>query len=75
VRESQYTKSIEARGEVKRARADILRVLLSRLGAPAPEPLRLALEGTNDLGVLDRWLEAAVVATSWADLQVAMQPR
>jgi hypothetical protein len=77
VRESQYSKSIEARGEqkgeAKRARADLLRVLQSRLGAPAPEPTRLAIEGTNDLGALDRWFDAAVAATSWADFQAATQ--
>jgi hypothetical protein len=76
VRESQYLKSFEARGEhkgeVKRARADVLRVLQSRLGTPAPEPIRLAIEGTNDLGVLDRWFEAALAASSWADFQAAM---
>jgi hypothetical protein len=72
VRESQYTKSFEARGEVKRARADVLRVLQSRLGTPAPEPVRLAVEGTNDLGVLDRWFDAALVAASWEDFQAAM---
>jgi hypothetical protein len=73
VRESQYLKSFEDRGEVKRARADLLRVLLSRLGSPAPEPIRLAIEGTNDLGILDRWFDAALAAASWADFQAAMQ--
>jgi hypothetical protein len=77
VRESQYSKSIEARGEQKgeaRARrADMLRVLQSRLDTPAPEPLRLAIEGTNDLAILDRWFEAALTAPSWADFQAVVQ--
>jgi hypothetical protein len=76
VRESQYSKTIEARGEIKgelRARrADMLRVLQSRLGSPVPEPIRLAIEGTNDLAILDRWFDAALAAASWADFQAAM---
>src|SRR5262249_1869279 len=71
VRESQYLKSFEDRGEVKRARVDVLRVLQSRLGTPAPEPIRLAAEGTNDLGVRARWFDAALAATSWEAFQAA----
>jgi hypothetical protein len=78
VRESQYLKSFEdrgeAKGEVKRARTYLLRGLQSRLGSPVPEPIRLAIEGTNDLAVLDRWFDAALAAASWADFQAAMQP-
>jgi hypothetical protein len=77
VRESQYSKTIEARGEqkgeLKRARADLLRALQSRLGTPAPEPIRLAIEGTNDLGILDRWFDAALTAPSWSDFQTQMK--
>jgi len=76
MRESQYLKSAEIRGEQKGElrgrRADMLRVLQSRLGTPAPEPIRLAIEGTNDLGVLDRWFDAALTAASWADFQAVM---
>src|SRR5207237_6634505 len=73
VRESQYSKSYEVKGEVKRARTDLLRLLQSRLGAPIPEPLRLAIEGTNDLGILDRWFDTALTAASWEEFQAAMQ--
>jgi hypothetical protein len=73
VRESQYLKSFEDKGRVKQARADVLRILQSRLGMPAPEPIRLAVEGTNDLGILDRWFDAALAATSWADFQTVIQ--
>jgi len=73
VHESQYTKTIEARGEVRGRRAYLLRVLQARLGTPAPEPIRLAVEGTNDLAILDRWFDAALVATSWGDFQAAIQ--
>jgi hypothetical protein len=72
VRESQYTKSIEAKGEVRARRADILRLLQFRLGTPAPEPIRLAIEGTNDLGTLDRWFDAALSVTSWTGFQAAL---
>src|SRR5262249_33636554 len=79
MRESQYSKTIEARGEhkgeVKRARADVLRARQSPLGTPAPEAIRLAIEGTNGLGVWDRWFEAALTAASWVDFQAAMQQR
>jgi len=76
VRESQYLKSFEIRGEQKGElhgrRAYLLRVLQSRLCTPAPEPIRLAIEGTTDLGVLDRWFDAALTAASWADFQAVM---
>ena len=51
----------------------MLRVLQSRLGTPAPEPIRLALEGTNDLAILDRWFDAALAVRSWEEFQAAMQ--
>src|SRR5262249_59387040 len=77
VRESQYLKSFEIKGEqtgeARRARADMLRLLQSRLGTPAPEAVQLAIEGTNDLGVLDRWFEAALTVASWADFQALMK--
>jgi hypothetical protein len=76
VRESLYAKNIEVRGEVrgevKRARADVLRILQKRLGSPVPEPIRLAIEGTNDLALLDSWLDAALKAASWEDFQAAL---
>jgi hypothetical protein len=73
VRESQYSKTIEARGAVKQVQEDVLRILRFRLGTSAPEPIRLAVEGTNDRGVLDRWFDAALAATSWEDFRVKMQ--
>jgi hypothetical protein len=77
VRESQYIKGFEDRGEQKgklaQARADMLRVLRSRVGTPAPEPIRLAIEGTNDLGTLDRWFDVALSVTSWDEFQSKMK--
>jgi hypothetical protein len=49
----------ELRGEVKRARRDVLEVLQARLVNPVPEAVRLAIEGTNDPETLSRWLRAA----------------
>ena len=49
MRESQYLKTIETRGKVEQARADVLTGLSLKLGSPVPESIRLAVEGTNDL--------------------------
>jgi hypothetical protein len=72
VRESQYIKSIKVEGEVTRARADVLEGLQVRLGSPAPEPIRLAIEGTNDLGTLDHWFRALFTVKSWDEFQSLM---
>jgi hypothetical protein len=73
VRESQYIKSIQVEGEVKRARTYVLEGLQMRLGGPAPEPIRLAIEGTNDLGRLDRWFRALFTLNSWEEFQSLMK--
>jgi hypothetical protein len=77
VRESQYSKSIEARGEhkgeVKRARTDVLQGLRLKFGSPVPEPIRLAIEGTNDLARLDHWFQALFTVSSWAEFQALLQ--
>jgi len=58
MRESRYIKKFELRGEergeLRAKRADLLKLVSWRLEDPVPEPIRLAVEGTNDLGVLDR---------------------
>ena len=69
----QYLKSFEAKGEVKRARADVLEGLALRLGSPAPEPIRLAIEGTNDLNRINRWFRALFTVNSWAEFQTLMK--
>jgi hypothetical protein len=73
VRESQYLKSFEARGEVKRARADLLEGLHLKLGGTVPEPVRLAVEGTNDLNTLERWFRGLFAVNSWAEFQTLMK--
>ena len=57
VRESQYLKSFEAKGEVHGRRAFLLEGLRLKLGSPVPEPIRLAIEGTNDLNTIERWFQ------------------
>jgi hypothetical protein len=75
-RESAYINSFISRGreegEVRAKRADLLRVIGRRLTDPVPEPIRLAIEGTSDTGVLDRWLDAAIDANDLADMRRAM---
>jgi hypothetical protein len=77
LRESQYLKSFEdrgeQRGEARTRRADLIRVLQFNLKTPAPEPIRLAIEGTNDLGILDRWFDEALKAASWVEFEAAMK--
>jgi hypothetical protein len=79
VRESQYSKAIEARGEhkgaVAQAQAYVIKSLQTKLQSSAPEPLRLAIEGTNDLKTLDRWFKALFAVKSWDELlQLMKQP-
>jgi hypothetical protein len=77
VRESQYLKSFEDRGEakglVKRAQADLLTGLRLKFGSPVPEPVRLAIEGTNDLARLDRWFQALFAVSSWTEFEALLQ--
>jgi hypothetical protein len=77
MKESQYINRWRGEGvqigELRRARADLLEVLAARTGGPAPEAIRLAIEGTNDPDTLRRWLIAASTAGSYADFQAAMR--
>jgi len=77
MKESQYIRGWlsegELKGEVKRARRDLLKVLRAKLSDPVPEEVSLAVEGTNDTDTLDRWLDAALHAGTWADFRTAMK--
>jgi len=73
MRESQYSKSIEAKGEVRGRRAFLLEGLDLKFGSPVPEPIRLAIEGTNDLNALERWFRALFTVSSWAEFQALMK--
>jgi hypothetical protein len=75
--ESQYIKQFELRGEergeLRGRRLALLRAVELRLKDPVPEPIRLAIEGTNDPEALERWFEAALKAGSLAELRAAMK--
>jgi len=77
MQESQYIKGWlkegELRGEIKASRAALLKLLRAKLHDPVPEEVRLAIEGTNDPGTLDRWYDAALQAGTWPDFRTAMK--
>jgi hypothetical protein len=73
VRESQYSKTFEARGEVKRARADVIEGLRLKFRSAVPEPIRLAIEGTNDLDRINRWFESLFTVNSLAEFEAQMK--
>jgi hypothetical protein len=79
VLESQFVNSWRREGEIRgvllTSRANLLKVVRLRLKDPVPESIRLAVEGTNDPEVLDRWLEAALTATSLAKFRAAMRKK
>lgn len=62
----------ELRGEVKRAREDVLEVLQVRLVTPVPEPVRLAIQGTNDPDILRRWHRLALTVHSIQEFGAAI---
>jgi hypothetical protein len=59
-------------GRLASKREDLLRVLRGRFQTEAPSDLRAAVEGTNDLDILDRWIDAAVAAPSLPDFRATM---
>jgi hypothetical protein len=77
VRESQYLKSFEDRGEQRGKvlgwRDALLGASSLKFGSPVPEPIRLAIEGTNDIGMIERWFKVLFEADSWAEFQTRMK--
>jgi hypothetical protein len=77
VRESPYLKSFEDKGrqegELRARRADVIKGLSLKLKSAVPEPIRLAIEGTNDLDTLNRWFEALFEVESWDEFQKRMK--
>jgi len=77
MKESQYIKGWlnqgKVQGVVERGRSDLLKLLRAKLHDPVPEEVRLAIEGTNDPGTLDRWYDAALQAGTWPDFRAAMR--
>ncbi len=76
MRESQYIKRWEKvgedRGALQTRREYLLEAVKLRLENPVPEPIRLAIEGTNDLTTLDRWYQAALTLSSIAEFRKAI---
>lgn len=58
---------------VSARRAWLQETIRTRLQDPVPEPIRLAIEGTNDIAVLDRWFKVALTAGTMADLRSEMR--
>jgi hypothetical protein len=59
-------------GMVDAGRENLLKVLRAYLPEPVPEPVRLAIESTNDPDTLTRWFAAALRAKTWAEFRAAM---
>jgi hypothetical protein len=78
MRESQYIKRWqkvgEERGALHTKREDLLEAVKLRLQNPVPDPIRLAIEGTNDLTTLDRWFKAALTSNGITEFREAITP-
>lgn len=57
---------------VETKRATIQRVLRARFQVEPPEDVRRAIEAATDLGLLDRWVDAAAVIPSMAAFREAI---
>src|SRR5262245_9710401 len=68
-----WRKRGEQQGSLEAQRAALLRVARTRLSGEVPEPIRLAVEGTNNCDQLNRWLDAAATCVSWDDLSQVMK--
>lgn len=60
-------------GKLITKREDLLSFISARWKEPAPEAIRQAIEGTNDIAVLDRWIVAVATAQTLAALPRAME--
>jgi hypothetical protein len=77
VQESQVIRGWIERGRqqgiMQAGRKNILTLVRLRLHDPVPEEVRLAVERTNDLATLDRWFDAALIATTLDEFLSAMR--
>ena len=77
MRESQTIKGWmregEERGELRKARANLIDLIGAHLEDPVPESIRLAIEGTNDVSRLDIWYKAALTAKSFGEFRKQMK--
>ena len=62
---------LEKRGELRKARADVLAGLAARFEV-APDPVRRAVDGTEDLELLSVWHRAVIRAATAADAKRAV---
>ncbi len=60
-------------GTVENARAFLLEAVRTRLQDPVPEPVRLAIEGTNDPDTLTRWFKAALAVSTLDEFTAVMR--
>jgi hypothetical protein len=58
----------ELKGLLRAKRDAIMKCVKIRFPDPGPELIRIAIEGTSNPDVLDRWLDAALRAASLPDL-------
>jgi hypothetical protein len=79
VRESQiildWKREAWQEAEVETARRFLLDLIQLRLENPVSDPVRRAIEGTNDLDILRRWFHNAATANSLAEFRAAMPPQ
>ncbi len=61
------------RGVMEAHRADVIELIRLRFQDPVPEPLRLAIEGTNDTDILRRWHRAAATSKTIEELRKEMK--
>lgn len=76
VRESQvilrWKREGKQEGLLEARQADLISVLEARLQIALPPELRNAIEGTNDLATLSRWLKNAATASSLDEFRAAL---
>ncbi len=76
MKESQLVNEVKREGalegQLKAQRTDLLKVIRVRLANPVPEPIRLAVEGTNDPETLSRWFDLALTKSSIREFAGAM---
>ena len=63
----------EERGTLKTLRAVLVRQLGKHLKATVPDAVRLAIEGTNDADMLNRWIDAVPTVGSFTEFQAVMR--
>ena len=77
MRESQYIKGWERigeeRAELRTKRVDLLELIQAQLEDPVSESIRQAIEGTNDLSVLQAWYRSALRVENIAELRKKMK--